>query len=114
MGRLLRGKKVQIIFSKEGLTFVSDEFFTGSIERQKPQLCCVLQENHERDVLNDRLGQCVGFPQLLLDPLARRNVGECHHGLDKRTCVVSNRVGITYHPGRFGAPSVTYANNIVF
>ena len=51
-------KQVQVVLPDQIPAVISQEFLSGAIEYYKTQVCCLFEENHERDIFHDRLDEC--------------------------------------------------------
>src|SRR6185369_4966782 len=87
---LFPGPKVEVALSGEYRTRPSQQVLSGAIDPHEPQRLTVLDEQHEGNVLDDRVEEHVGIPELFLDALALgdvvdlRDVVERHAGGDTK------------------------------
>src|SRR6186713_2864957 len=86
---LFPGPEIEVVPSGERLARPSQQVLSGAIDPNEPQRLTVLDEQHEGNVLDDRVEEHVGIPELFLDTLALRDV------LDLRDVVEGRAAGDT-------------------
>src|SRR5438128_6809778 len=65
---LLNGEEVVVVLTDQLFPRMPEELFPRSVESQEPEVVSVLDENHIRDVLDDRVEEGFGRPSLLFRP----------------------------------------------
>ena len=72
--------EIEVALADERLPRPSEQVFSRAIEPHEPQRRALLDEQHEGNVLDDGVEECVGILELLLDALALGDVHDrAHH-----------------------------------
>ena len=66
--------KIEVVLTDQRLPRPSEQVFSCAIEPHEPQRRALLDEQHERNVFDDGVEECVGIPELLVDALALADV----------------------------------------
>src|SRR6185436_11335161 len=81
---LFRRPRLEVALSDERLPRPSEQVLSGAIEPHEPQRRTLLDEQHEGNVFDDCVEECVGIPELFLDALALCDVLDLSYVVEGR------------------------------